>query len=295
MQKHKAGFVNIIGMPNVGKSTLMNALVGENLCIVTPKPQTTRHRIIGIANDDNYQIVFSDTPGIVKPNYKLHDSMMAAVYSAILDADIFLYLLDINHLEIDENILEKINNYNRPLIFVINKIDKASEELIENAKAFLQGHSGNSTAIMISAKDNIGIYQLKNAILEHLPEHEAFYPKDDSLSDRTIRFFVSEMIRGKIFLQYSEEIPYSSEVVVDKYTEKEDITVISATIFVEKESQKGIIIGHKGKAIKKLGIASRLSIESFIDTKIYLELSVKVSPNWRENDRQLMRFGYELS
>lgn len=293
--EHKAGFVNIIGLPNAGKSTLLNALMGEKMAIITPKPQTTRHRIIGILNEDNYQIVFSDTPGIVKPHNKLHEKMMSFVRGSLQDADIFIYLIDFFNQEIDEEIIEKIKELKRPLFIAINKIDKADAAEVEQYKNKLVSDFPYAFVETISAKDEIGTAELIEKIVELLPQHAAFYPKDDSLSDRSMRFFVSEIIREKIFLNYRDEIPYATEVFIENYVEKEDIVVINAVIFVERETQKAILIGNNGKAIKKVGIESRKDIEEFIGSKVFLELVVKVSKNWRQDDQQLDRFGYKLS
>ncbi|MGI6341842.1 MAG: GTPase Era [Bacteroidales bacterium] len=293
--EHKAGFVNIIGLPNAGKSTLLNALMGEKMAIITPKPQTTRHRIIGILNEENYQIVFSDTPGIVKPHNKLHEKMMSFVRGSLQDADIFIYLVDFFKQEIDEEIIEKIKELKRPLFIAINKIDKADATEVEQYKNKLISDFPCAFVETISAKDEIGTAELIEKIVELLPHHAAFYPKDDSLSDRSMRFFVSEIIREKIFLNYRDEIPYATEVFIENYVEKEDIVVINAVIFVERETQKAILIGNNGKAIKKVGIESRKDIEEFIGSKVFLELVVKVSKNWRQDDQQLDRFGYKLS
>ena len=291
---HKAGFVNIIGHPNVGKSTLMNVLVGDKLSIITPKAQTTRHRILGIVNGDDYQIVYSDTPGIVKPHYKLHESMMKFVQSALQDADIFIYLIEAGESSFDEAVIEKIKHSGKPLILAINKVDTISAEEVEVKLAYWKEKLDAASIVPISAKLNYNTDKIIAEILRLLPENPPYYPKDDELSDRPLRFFVAEMIREKIFMFYKQEIPYSTEVVVESYKEKTDIVAISATIFVERETQKAILLGHKGAAIKKLGTEARKSIEAFIESRVYLELSIKVSSDWRENENQLRKFGYEF-
>lgn len=291
---HKAGFVNIIGHPNVGKSTLMNCLMGEKLSIITPKAQTTRHRILGIVNGEDYQIVYSDTPGIVKPHYKLHDSMMKFVQTALQDADVFVYLTEAGENSFDSEVIEKIKFSGKPLLFVINKVDTLKPDEVVQKVDFWQSQFPEAGVIPISAKLNYNVDKISAEVLRLLPENPPYFPKDDELSDRPLRFFISEIIREKIFLLYKQEIPYSAEVVVDSYKEKPDIVAISATVFVERETQKAIILGHKGMAIKKLGIQARMDIEAFIEQKVYLELSVKISSNWRENENQLKRFGYEF-
>lgn len=291
---HKAGFVNIIGHPNVGKSTLMNCLMGEKLSIITSKAQTTRHRILGIMNGEDYQIVYSDTPGIVKPHYKLHESMMKFVHTALQDADVFIYLTEVGENSFDDAVIEKIRNSGKPLIFVINKVDTMDAAMVEIKVSFWKQQFPDAAVIPISAKLNFNIDKIVAQVLQVLPENPPYYPKDDELSDRPLRFFISEMIREKIFLFYKQEIPYSTEVVVDSYKEKPDIVAIAATIYVERDTQKGIILGHKGAAIKKLGTEARKDIEAFIERRVFLELSIKVSSDWRENPNQLKRFGYEF-
>lgn len=289
---HKAGFVNLIGYPNAGKSTLMNQLTGERLSIITPKAQTTRHRILGIVNGEGYQIVYSDTPGILRPQYRLQASMMRAVETALQDADIFLYLTEPDGSGLDEEVILKIKNSGKPLILLANKSDLTKDTA--PALELLKSKAPFAEAMSISALHGANLGLLREKIIALLPEHEAYFPKDDELSDRPMRFFVSEMIREKIFDQFRQELPYASEVVVDSYQEKPDITAISATIYVERESQKAILLGHKGAAIKRLGTSARYAIESFIGTRVYLELSIKVSTDWRENPNQLKRFGYEF-
>jgi GTP-binding protein Era len=291
---HRSGFVNIIGHPNVGKSTLMNLLTGEKLSIITPKAQTTRHRILGIVNGEDYQIVYSDTPGIVKPHYKLHESMMKFVQSALQDADIFIYLTEVGENDFDEEVVEKIRKSGKPLIFVINKVDLVSPEEVQAKIAGWQLKLPDALIIPTSAKLNFNIDKIVGEVLNLLPESPPYFPKDDEMSDRPLRFFISEMIREKIFLQFQKEVPYSAEVVVESFKESPKITVITAMIYVERETQKAIILGHHGAAIKRLGTSARKDIEAFIGAKVYLELSVKVSDDWRQDELKLKRFGYEF-
>ena len=290
---HKAGFVNIIGNPNVGKSTLMNALVGEKLSIITSKAQTTRHRIMGIVNSDDFQIVYSDTPGIVNPHYKLHESMMTFVYSALKDADVFLLVTEIGEQFKNQEIIEKVKESGIPAILIINKIDLSDQATVEAKMKHWQEHLPNAEVIPVSALLNFNIEKVLDTILSHLPEGPAYFPKDE-MTDKTMRFFASEIIREKIFENYKKEVPYSAEVVVEDYKEKEGIDVISATIFVERDSQKGIILGHKGSMIKKVGTEARIDIEEFIQKKVFLQLNVKVNKDWRNSELSLKRFGYEL-
>jgi GTP-binding protein Era len=291
---HKAGFVNILGRPNVGKSTLMNLLIGEKLSIITAKAQTTRHRILGIVNGADYQIVYSDTPGILKPHYKLHKSMMRFVDSALQDADVFLYMTEVGENSFEEEVIRKIQKSEKPLILIINKVDQVKPEEAEQKVQFWKSQFPDAEIIPVSAMQNYNVDKVKETVLQLLPENPPYFEKDDELSDRPLRFFISEIIREKIFLQFTKEVPYSTEVVVQSYKEGEKITVIAATIFVERETQKAIILGHKGAAIKKLGMSARKDIEDFIGSKVYLELSIKVSDDWREDERQLKRFGYEV-
>ncbi len=293
MAEHKAGFVNIIGNPNVGKSTLMNALVGEKLSIITSKAQTTRHRIMGIVNGPDFQIVYSDTPGVLKPAYKLQESMMRFVSSALEDADIILYITDT--VETPTKHADFLNNLRRsdtPIILVINKIDLTSqpnlELLVEKWKEILP----DARIIPASALHGFNIDVILNHIINLLPENPEFFPKD-TLTDRTLRFFASEIIREKILTNYQKEIPYSVEVFIEEYIEKSNIDSIRAIVFVDRESQKSIIIGHQGKKLKKVGIESRIELESFIGKKVFLELFVKVDPDWRNNELKLKRFGYQ--
>ncbi len=290
---HKAGFVSIIGYPNVGKSTLMNALLGERLSIITPKAQTTRHRIMGIFSGDDYQIVYSDTPGIINPHYKLHRAMMAAVFSAMDDADVILLLTEPGNDFHQEEILRKLKETTAPVIIVINKIDLGNMEILEAEVAKWMKIMENATVLPVSALHNLNLDQVFKAILHHLPESPAFYPKDE-LTDRSQRFFISEIIREKILLNFSQEVPYSTEVAVESFKEEDHLTRITATIFVARDTQKGILLGHQGAAIKKLGTDARKDIEAFLDKHIFLELRVKVAKDWREDDRALKRFGYSV-
>ena len=290
---HKSGFVNIIGNPNVGKSTLMNALVGERLSIITSKAQTTRHRIMGIVNGEDFQIVYSDTPGILKPAYKLQESMMNFVHGAVDDADVILYVTDtVEQSDRQESIVERINRSGIPTIVVINKIDLTTPDKLEALAAEWQSHLPEAIIIPVSAKEKIGMAGVLNAILERLPEGEAFYPKD-TLTDKTLRFFASEIIREKILLNYDKEIPYCCEIEIDTYKEEPTIDRISATIYVARTSQKGIVIGHKGERLKRVGQQAREDMERFLQKKVFLQLFVKVQEDWRNNERQLRRFGYD--
>lgn len=291
---HRSGFVNIIGNPNVGKSTLMNQLVGEKLSIITSKAQTTRHRIMGIVNGDDFQIVYSDTPGILKPNYKLQEKMMKFVRGAITDADVLLYVTDtVEDSDRSAEIIEKVRLAGIPTIVVINKVDLANADklnaLVEKWQALLP----EAIIAPCSAKENFNVEGVFNLILEQLPEGEPFYPKD-TLTDKTLRFFASEIIREKILLNYDKEIPYSCEIAIDSYKEEPTIDRISATIYVARNSQKGIVIGHKGEKLKRVGQAARHDLEAFLQKRVFLELYVKVNEDWRNNDNQLKRFGYEL-
>ncbi len=290
---HKAGFVNILGKPNVGKSTLMNALVGEKLSVITDKAQTTRHRILGILSDEDYQIVFSDTPGIVKPHYKLHESMMSEVNSGMEDADIILYVVELGETIPDEKLLSFIHRKKLPVIIALNKIDQGAQDEVQSAINQWKALIPSADILPISALHNFNVDQLLQMILDKLPEHPAFYPKDE-LTDKNQRFFISEIIREKILLLYRKEVPYSVEVVVDSFKESEDIIRIMAFIYVTRETQKIIIIGKDGKAIKRLGIDARKDIEKFLNKKVYLELTVKVEKDWRNKDQALKRFGYQL-
>lgn len=289
---HRAGFVNILGSPNVGKSTLMNALVGENLSIITSKVQTTRHRIMGIVNGDDFQIVYSDTPGVIeKPNYKLHESMMGFVNAAIEDADIFLYVTEINGDHIHLPIIEKIKSTGTPIIVVINKIDLGDQGRLEERFEYWHNLLPDAAIFPISALHKVHIDVLLNKLISLLPESQPYFPKDE-LTDKTMRFFVSEIIREKILLLYNKEIPYSSEVAIESFKEGKERIDISATIFVMRESQKMIMLGKNGQAIKQLGIEARKDIEEFVGQHVYLDLTVKVAKDWRENEKSLKKFGY---
>ncbi|MBN2518915.1 MAG: GTPase Era [Bacteroidales bacterium] len=292
--EHRAGFVNIIGNPNVGKSTLMNALVGEKLSIITFKAQTTRHRILGIVNGDDFQVVFSDTPGILRPHYKLQESMVKFINSALVDADILLYITDIYE-TFDKNpeYIEKIKTIKVPVLLLINKIDLIKQEELNILEKKWKELIPNAEIIPVSALKMINVLPLFEKILNLLPESAPYYPKDE-LTDKPEKFFVSEIIRGKIFMNYKKEIPYSTEVEIDEFKENEKLIKIKGIIHVVRESQKGIIIGHKGKALKKTGTEARIAIEKFVGKKIFLELIVKVSKNWRDNNRQLKKFGYNM-
>ena len=289
---HKSGFVNIVGNPNVGKSTLMNALVGERLSIITSKAQTTRHRIMGIVNGDDFQIVYSDTPGVLKPNYKLQESMMRFVTGALKDADVLLYVTDtVEQIEKHADFLEKVRLSALPTIAVINKIDLTTPEKLETLVDRVKSLLPDAAIVPVSAKENFNIGGLFDLILGKLPEGPPFYDKQ-TLTDKTLRFFASEIIREKIFQHYDKEIPYSVEIVVDEYKEEPALDRISATIFVARDSQKGIVIGHQGKMLKRVGTAAREELEAFLQKKVFLQLHVKVNPDWRNNDRMLRQFGY---
>lgn len=290
---HKAGFINIIGNPNVGKSTLMNAFVGERLSIITSKAQTTRHRIFGIVNGDDFQMVFSDTPGIIKPAYELQTSMMDFVKSAFEDADILLYMVEVGERELkDEAFFKKITHAKVPVLLLLNKIDKSNQEHLEEQVALWIEKVPNAEIIPISALNNFNVDTVFNRILELLPESPPYYPKD-ALTDKPERFFVNEIIREKILLNYQKEIPYSVEIETEEFKEEEKIIHIKAVIMVERDSQKGIIIGHKGSALKKVGMEARAELEKFFDKQVHIELFVKVNKDWRNNQFQLRRFGYQ--
>lgn len=289
---HKAGFVSIIGKPNVGKSTLMNALIGEKLSIITPKAQTTRHRILGIVNQEDYQIVFSDTPGIIKPKYGLQDSMMSAVNGSLTDADLLLFVTDINEAHDENDVLEKILNTTIPMVVLINKIDNATQEQVDEKTAYWQAQLKPKHIFAISALHKYNLDGILQMILDNIPEHAPYYDKED-LTDRSQRFFVSEIVREKIFNNYQKEIPYSTEVVVTSFKEEEKITRISVEIIVERDSQKNILIGKGGAMLKKVGTEARKDIEKFLEQKVFLETFVKVLPDWRSKKNYLKSFGYE--
>lgn len=289
---HKAGFVNIIGNPNVGKSTLMNAFIGEKLSIITSKAQTTRHRILGIVNGDNFQIVLSDTPGIIKPAYELQESMMGFVKSAFEDADILIYMVEIGEQELkDEAFFNKITSSKIPVLLLLNKIDKSDQGQLESQVQLWATKVPNAEIIPISALEGFQVKEVLDRIIELLPESPAFYPKDQ-LTDKPERFFINENIREKILIHYKKEIPYAVEVDTEEFFEEENIIRIRSVIIVERETQKGIIIGHKGSALKRVGVEARKDLESFFGKQIHLELYVKVNKNWRSNQNMLRRFGY---
>lgn len=289
---HKAGFVNIIGSPNVGKSTLMNVLVGERLSIITSKAQTTRHRIMGIVNGEDFQIVYSDTPGVLKPNYKMQESMMNFVNTALMDADIMLFVTDIfEDIKIDETVLNKIKRAQVPVLLLINKVDLATQEKLEELVEKWKNEVPNAEVIPVSALEKFNVNYVFDRIVEKLPEGPGYYDKDE-LTDKPEKFFISEIIREKILKNYKKEIPYSVEVVVESFKEEENIVKILANIFVIRDSQKGILIGHQGKALKKTGTEARKDMETFLQKKVFLELFVKVNKDWRDNDSQLRKFGY---
>jgi len=289
---HKAGFVNIIGKPNVGKSTLMNALVGEKLSIVTPKAQTTRHRIISILNGDDYQIVFSDTPGIIEPGYKMQECMMTYIDEAFCDADVIIYLADAtDKSDAEKNVPEELVSTSIPIIFVLNKIDKKNQTEIEEILLKWRKILPNAEQLAISALHKFNINSLTSLIVNLLPENPPYYDKD-TLTDRSTRFFVSEIIREKVLLLYQKEIPYCVEIDVNDFKEDNNIFRISATIYVIRNSQKVIIIGKGGKSIKQLGTVARKDIEQFLGKKVFLQLFVKVRKNWRNNTLLLKKFGY---
>ena len=289
---HKAGFVNIVGNPNVGKSTLMNQLVGERISIATFKAQTTRHRIMGIVNTDDMQIVFSDTPGVLKPNYKMQEMMLAFSESALADADVLLYVTDvIENPEKNIEFLEKVKKMKIPVLLLINKIDQSNQKDLGNIVMKWHSLLPNAEILPISAKNKFGVDMLLKRIKELLPESPAYFDKDQ-LTDKPARFFVSEIIREKILLYYDKEIPYSVEVKVESFKEGEKSINIRAIIFVERDSQKGIIIGHQGVALKKVGSESRKALEKFFGKKVFLETFVKVDKDWRSSEKELDSFGY---
>lgn len=292
MPVHKSGFVNIVGNPNVGKSTLMNALVGERLSIITPKAQTTRHRILGIVNEEDYQVVFSDTPGVIQPAYQLQASMMDFVRLALEDADVLLYIVEIGEKQLkDEALMARIRHSETPVLLLINKIDTSDQEFLEAQVAYWKEALPRAEIFPISALERFGVAEVMDRILELLPEGPPYFPKDQ-LTDKPERFFVGEIIREKILEQFQKEVPYSVEVVTESFVEEEELIRIGSVINVERDSQKGILIGHKGSALKKLGTAARKDLEAFFGKQVYLELFVKVSKDWRSSDRQLRRFGY---
>ncbi len=289
---HKAGFVNIIGNPNVGKSTLMNAFVGERLSIITSKAQTTRHRILGIVNGDDFQVILSDTPGIIKPAYEMQESMMNFVKSAFEDADILIYMVEIGEQDLkDEAFFKKIIHAEIPILLLLNKIDTSDQVQLEEQVAYWTAKVPNAEIFPISALQNFNVKEVFNRILDLLPESPAYYPKDQ-LTDKPERFFVNETIREKILLHYKKEIPYSVEIETEEFFEDENIIRIRALIMVERDTQKGIIIGHKGEALKRVGVEARADLEKFFGKQIHIEMYVKVNKNWRSNTNMLKRFGY---
>lgn len=294
---HRSGFVNIVGNPNVGKSTLMNALVGERLSIITSKAQTTRHRIMGIVNGDDFQIVYSDTPGVLRPNYRLQEQMLEFSRSALVDADVLLYVTDVQDTP-DKNadFLDKVKRMSAAgtkVFLIINKIDLTTQDTLDNLVEFWHRELPDATVLPISAKEQFGVEQLFAAIKAALPECPPFFDKDQ-LTDKPARFFVDEIIREKILLCYDKEIPYSVEVEVESFLEEEEIIRISAIIYVERESQKGIIIGQKGTALKKVGTLARKDIEAFFQKQVFLQLFVKVDKDWRSSQARLRHYGYDL-
>lgn len=289
---HKAGFVNIIGNPNVGKSTIMNALVGERLSIITSKMQTTRHRIKGIVNGDDFQIVYSDTPGILKPNYKLQETMMKFVETALSDADVILYVTDVKEdAEKHREYIDKVKNAGIPVIVLINKIDLSNQEEVIRLYNYWNGVFPGAAVFPVSATEKFNLEPVFNQILEWLPDNPPYFPKDE-LTDKSERFFMQEIIREKILLNYQQEIPYSVEVEVEEFREEGTMLHIRGIIYVERDSQKGIIIGKGGSALKKVGTEARHEAEEFFGRKIFLELYVKVAPEWREKENSIRRFGY---
>ena len=291
--KHKAGYVNIIGNPNVGKSTLMNALIGQKLSIITHKAQTTRHRILGILNEKEYQIVFSDTPGVVEPAYKLQESMMNFVHSAFHDADILIYMIEVGEKRLkNDKIFERLKRTDLPLFILINKIDLAKQDFVAKELKRWGLEFPKADVLPISALNNFNIDIIKKRLVEILPVCPPYYDKD-AITDKSERFFIEEIIREKILKHYKKEIPYSVQVVVEEFFEEDEIVKIRAIIYVMRESQKGIIIGHKGMGLKRIGSEARRDIEKMLDKKVFLETPVKVRKNWRDDNKKLKKFGYE--
>ena len=291
--EHKAGYVNIVGNPNVGKSTLMNALIGHNLSIITHKAQTTRHRILGILNAKYYQIVFSDTPGVIEPEYQLQKSMMNYVYSAFQDADVLIYMIEVGEKGLkDKKLFRRIKETDIPVLILLNKIDLAEQDVVAREMERWREEIPNAGLLPISALNNFNIDVIKNKLVEMLPLSPPYYDKD-SLTDKSERFFVQEIIREKILKHYKKEIPYSVEIEVDEFFEEEDIIRIRAIIYVMRETQRGIIIGHQGMGLKRIGSEARKDIENMLEKKVFLKTPVKVKKNWRNNNKHLERFGYE--
>lgn len=296
--KHFAGFVNIIGKPNAGKSTLLNQLMGEKLAIVTAKAQTTRHRILAIYNDEQYQIIFSDTPGIIKPNYKLQEKMMEAVESSLEDGDFYLFVADASDPDLlqtesplFDKIRERLSSGDAPAVVVLNKLDLIDQNKLEELVQHIRSVFPDLPVLPVSALTGFGVPELFERIKAAMPEHPAYYDKED-ISDRPVRFFLAEIIREKILLHYAKEIPYSVQTEIETFTEKDDIIHIRGLIYVARDTHKQIIIGRKGQAIKQIGIESRLDMEKFLGKKVFLELYVKIAENWRNDDRMLNRMGY---
>lgn len=293
---HQAGFVSIVGKPNVGKSTLMNQLVGERLSIITAKAQTTRHRIMGILNGTHngreFQLVYSDTPGIIKPQYKLHESMMSFVRGSLEDADVVLFVTDIFEQYDENDVIERLQKSEVPILLLINKIDQATQAQVEDKVTYWSEHFRAQEIIPISALNGFNVDRVFEGVISRLPQHPPYFPKDE-LTDKPERFFASEIIREKIFLNYKKEVPYSSEVVVTGFKEKEDIIVVQAEILVERATQRAILLGKGGKMIKKTGIMAREELERFFGKKVFLEQFVKVEPDWRQKERMLKRLGYD--
>ncbi len=292
-QVHKAGFVSIVGNPNVGKSTLMNAWVGEKLSIITPKAQTTRHRILGILNAEDYQLVLSDTPGVIKPSYEMQSSMMDFVKTALEDADILIYMLEIGEKQMkDEQLFEKIQRLSIPVIVLINKIDTADQTSLVASVEHWQGQFPKAKVFPISAITGFSVQEVLDYLISLLPPSPPYFPKDQ-MTDKSERFFVNEAVREQILKYYDKEVPYAVEVLTEEFKEEEKIIKIRSVIMVERETQKGILIGHKGSALKKVGVGARKKLQAFFDKKVHLELYVKVNKDWRSNERQLKRFGYK--
>lgn len=293
---HKAGFVSIVGKPNVGKSTLMNQLVGERLSIITSKAQTTRHRIMGILNGthngEDFQLVYSDTPGIIQPQYKLHESMMSFVRGSLEDADVILFVTDIFEKHDENDVIERLKRTDTPVILLINKIDQATQEQVNEKITYWQENSLAQVIIPISALQGFNLDRLFDEVIQRLPQHPPYFPKDE-MTDKPERFFASEILREKIFLNYKKEVPYSSEVIITSFKEREDMIVIQAEILVERTTQRAILLGEGGKMIKKTGIMAREELEKFFGKKVFLETFVKVEPDWRSKERMLKRLGYE--
>lgn len=287
---HKAGFVSIVGKPNVGKSSLMNKLVGENLSIITAKAQTTRHRIMGILNGEDFQIVYSDTPGLLEPKYELQQAMMSYVKVSLEDADVILLIVELGE-KYDEQLLQRFQKFKTPIVLLINKIDLGKGSQVNDKIAYWKDLIKADSIIPVSAKTGENLDQVLSTIRKYLPDHPGYYPKDD-LTDRSERFFAAEIIREKIFLNYEQEIPYSAEVSIESFKEEKAILRIRATIFVERDSQKGILIGKGGSSLKKVGTEARKDLEQFFGKKIFLETHVKVADNWRKENLKLKHFGY---